>query len=154
MKHSKKTVEIVKNLFIIENKDPAEISKIMKEQYGIVVGETAIYRWRKLYHWDKYIQLGGNIGLAMELQKQYFEELKTAIDEKKLTDPKTADSLAKIAKTLEQLMPKKTLLANVFIFLEETVDYFSAHVGDETFIKKFQKYLPELSDHLRKKYTS
>lgn len=154
MAHSKRIIEIAKNLFVIEDRDPKEITELILEQTGEVVSEAAIYRWRKKYNWDKYIQQGGNISLAMELQKQYYEELQKAIDEKKLTDPKTADSLIKMANVLEKLMPKKTLLANIFIFMEETVNYFSGHIEDENFIKKFQKYIPELSDHLRKKYTS
>lgn len=154
MAHDKKIVEIAKNLFVIENKDPGDITEIIFKKTGVKISEVAVYRWRKKYHWDKYIQLGGNIGLALELQKQYLVEIHEAIKNKKLTDPKTADSLAKTAKILENLMPKKTLLANIFIFLEDTVDYLTAHVTDEDFLKSFQKYIPELSDHLRKKYTS
>ena len=153
MAHSKKVIELAKNLFVIEDKDPVEIIKIVLKETGSVISEAAIYRWRKKYHWDKYIQQGGNIGLAMALQKQYFDELKKAIDEKKITDPQTADSLVKIARTLENLMPKKTLLANIFIFLEETVNFFTSKIEDDEFVKKYQKYLPELSDYLRKKYT-
>ena len=148
MQHDKKIIEEALQLYTLEGKTIKEIYEKFK------VPERTIYHWRNKYDWDNYIKAGGQIGIAINLQKQFIEELQIAIENKKLTEPKTADSLLKTSKILEQLMPRATSLSNIFNLFDSLVDFITGYLDDEEFIKMFQKYLPEMSDYVRKKFTS
>ena len=147
MAYSKELKEKAKMMFVNEGKKPYEIAKLLR------VPITTVYRWRRDKRWDDYIKAGGLIGIAIELQKQFIEEIEKAIKEKKLSDPGVADRLVKISRVLENMMPKAITLSNIFNLFEVLAE-FVANNTDEDFIRAFQKYMPEMSDYLREKFAS
>ena len=147
MGYSNDLKEKAKMMFVNEGKKCYEIAKLLR------VPITTIYRWKKKYKWDDYIKAGGMIGIAIELQKQYIDQIGEAIKKKKLSDPGVADRLVKISKVLENMMPKAITLSNIFNLFEVLAE-FVANNTDDDFIKSFQKYMPEMSDYLREKFAS
>lgn len=148
MAYKKATIELARRYYVVEGKTINQISQV------IGVPETTIYKWQRRGEWDKDLADGGNVSLWLNMQKQFAEAVKKAIDENKLTDPGTADSLWKTAKLMDRLMPEKVLLSNIFSFLEDITHFFVARVGDGAWLTRYQETLPELSDYLRAKYTS
>ena len=135
-----------KELYVIENKTVEEIASILRIPW------RTLMRWKKLYKWEDDCKTASNIGLAMEMQKAFFERIQKAIHEDKLTEPAVADSLYKTAKLMEKLLPKKIMLANIYNLLQDIVGYINAYVEDDVFANAFARYLPEISEYLRKKY--
>lgn len=147
-RYDKKTIETARQFYIIEGRSIAEISEIL----GLPV--RTLHNWRVNKKWDREIQDGGNVSLYLNMQKQFVVAVKKAIDEGKLADPSTADSLWKTAKLMDRLMPAKVLLSNIFSFLEDLTKFFVAHVDNPEFLEIYQAQLPQLADWLRAKYTN
>lgn len=148
MAYKKATIELARRYYVVEGKTISQISQV------IGVPETTIYKWQRREQWDKDVADGGNVSLWLNMQKQFAQAVKTAIDENKLTDPSTADSLWKTAKLMDRLMPEKVMLSNIFNFLEDITRFFATVAGDTEFLERFQDLLPDLADHLRQKYTT
>ncbi len=134
-------------LYVIEAKTLPQISKVLG------VPEATLYRWKIKYKWDAALQAGGTINLVSEMQKAFYNKVQEAITEGKLTDPGTADSLYKTSKLMEKLLPKKMMLANIFNMLEDIISYSKSYIDDDKFIDLLGKYLPEIADFLRNKYS-
>lgn len=145
MAYKKADINKAKQFYVIEGQKIEDIAKIMK------IPLKTVYAWKKKGEWDKALRSTGNIGMAMEMQKAFEEEIQQAITEKRLTDPSTADALYKTSKLMEKLLPKKIMLANIFNLLEDVTNYVKT-VGNDKFLNDWIKYLPEVSDFLRKKY--
>jgi transposase-like protein len=148
MAYKKATIELARRYYVVEGKTISQISQV------IGVPETTIYKWQRREQWDKDVADAGNVSLWLNMQKQFAQAVKTAIDENKLTDPSTADSLWKTAKLMDRLMPEKVMLSNIFNFLEDITRFFATVAGDTEFLERFQDLLPDLADHLRQKYTT
>lgn len=148
MAYKKDTKELARRMYAVEGKSVADISTAM----GIPV--FTLYKWKTTYEWDKDIANGGNVSLYMNMQRQFTAAIQKAIDEGKLADPSTADSLWKTAKLMDRLMPEKVLLSNIFSFLEDLTGFFVANVGAPEFMEIYQQLLPKLADFLRGKYTN
>ncbi len=146
MAHKKVIKEKAKQLYCIEGKTIDEIGTLLR------IPDKTIYKWKKQFLWDDYLKTAGNVGMAMELQNAFAEEIQIAIAEKKLTDPATADALYKTSKMLEKLLPKKIMLANIFNLLEDIVIYTKNNIQDDKFVNSLSKYIPEIADFLRRKY--
>ncbi|HOD52923.1 MAG TPA: hypothetical protein PKJ08_00210 [Candidatus Cloacimonadota bacterium] len=134
-----------KQLYIVEGQRIEDIANLLK------IPVKTVYAWKRKGEWDKALRSTGNIGMAMEMQKAFEQEVQKAIEEKRLTDPATADALYKTSKLMEKLLPKKIMLANIFNMLEDVTNYIKT-IGNDKFLTEWVKYLPEISDFLRKKY--
>ena len=132
--------------YVAEGKSIAQISKIMK------IPEKTIYKWKLKLEWDAKIKSTGGVGLGIEFQKAFEDAVRKAIKEKKLGEPATADALYKLLAMSQKFTPKKMMLANIFSMLEDITNYLKMKVEDDKFINEWAKYLPEISDFLRKKY--
>jgi transposase-like protein len=148
MAHKRIVKEQAERLYIMEGKPINEIATILK------VSQQTIYAWKKKHEWDKAIRASGTIGLTIEMTKSLFSEMNKAMKEGKLTDPKTADALAKISKIAEKLSPEKMMLSNIFNMLEDITHCIQNKIRDEDFLMLWGKYLREISDDLRRKYAS
>lgn len=148
MAHKRIVKEQAERLYIMEGKPINEIATILK------VSQQTIYAWKKKHEWDKAIRASGTIGLTIEMTKSLFSEMNKAMKEGKLTDPKTADALAKISKIAEKLSPEKMMLSNIFNMLEDITHCIQNKIGDEDFLMLWGKYVREIADDLRRKYAS
>jgi hypothetical protein len=147
MAYKKAVKEHAKSLYVLDGKPLEEISKI------ISVPLKTLYGWRKKNNWDDAITYGGTINLVAEMQKAFAEAVKKAIESDTLTSPAVADSLYKTSKLMEKLLPKKMMLANIFNMFEDIVMYAKTYIDNDRFIDDLTKYLPEIADFLRKKYS-
>jgi transposase len=146
MAYKQKIIKQAEQMYIVEGKSCQQISDVLN------INLKTIYIWRTKYGWDKVIRDSGNIGLAMELQKSFTESIQKAIKEGKLTDPATADALWKTSKLMEKLLPEKILLSNIYNFLEDVVNFAREQVDDDAFKNGLTRYLPEIAEHLKRKY--
>jgi len=146
MSYSQEVIAKCEYKFVYEGKTGEQIEK----ETGVPMG--TVYRWKNKYSWDNLIKDGGQIGIALKVQKEFIEEIRTAITQGKMTDPGTVDRLTKLSKVVERLMPKATTLSNIYNLFEALVEFVTNH-SDERFIKLFQKYTLEMSDYLRSKFT-
>jgi len=133
--------------YVNDGKSVEDISIMMK------IPAKTLYRWKNEFEWDKALRSSGNVGMYNELYNQFALELKKAVEDKKLTDPATADALLKTSKLMEKLLPKKLMLSNIFNMLEDITNYAKNHIEDDSFLKFWAKHLVEISDHLRRKYS-
>jgi hypothetical protein len=145
MKHSIDTKNKAQQLYVIEGKNLADIENLTGVPY------KTLQRWKAEDSWDDALKQSGNIGLQMALQQNFITAIQEAIKNNSLSDPSTADSLYKLSKLMDKMLPQKTLLSNIFNMLESTTNYIRT-LKDEKFINDWVKYLPEISDYLRKKY--
>ena len=145
MAHTVATQNKAKELYCVEGKKIKEIASML------AVPEKTLHRWKYLGEWDNALRSAGSVGMAIELQKSLMDEVKIAIDEKRLTDPATADALYKTFRLMEKLMPKKVMLANIFNLLQDITNYLK-NLGNDKFLTEWVRHLPEISDFLRKKY--
>lgn len=148
MAYKKDTKELARRMYVVEGKSVADIAAAM----GIPV--FTLHKWKVKFDWDKDISNGGNVSLYMNMQSQFTVAIQKAIDEGKLADPSTADSLWKTAKLMDRLMPEKVLLSNIFSFLEDLTSFFVANVASPEFMEIYQGFLPKLADFLRVKYSN
>lgn len=148
MAYKRVVKEQAENLYIIEGKSVKEIATILN------VGLQTIYNWKNKYEWDKTIRASGTIGLSMEMTKSLANEINKAIAGGKLSDPKTADALYKSLMIAEKIAPKKVMLSNIYNMLEDITHYIQFKLGDEQFLMLWAKYVLEISDELRNKYSS
>ncbi|MFA5646518.1 MAG: hypothetical protein WDA18_09265 [Candidatus Ratteibacteria bacterium] len=135
------------NLYVIEGKSINEIGNIMK------IPIKTLYAWRKKDEWDLTIKTSSATGLALELSKSMSNELKKAMAEGTLSDPKTADALSKIAKIVEKIQPERTMLSNIYIMLDDVTKIIH-HLNAPELMALWLKHIREISDELRKKYAS
>ena len=145
MAHTVADQNRAKELYCVEGKKVKEIAKILN------IPTKTLYKWKLSDEWDNALKQAGNVGMALELQKQFMEEVKNAIDENRLAEPKTADALYKTSKLMEKLLPKKVMLANIYNMLEDITNYIKT-LGNDKFMNYWTTFLPEISDFLRKKY--
>jgi len=146
MGYKKSIKEHAQGLYVIEGKSISDISNLLN------IPEKTLYRWKHQYNWDSAVG-SGTINLVGEMQKAFYGKVQEAIQNGKLTDPSTADSLYKTSKLMEKLLPKKMMLANIFNMMDDIVAYSKSYIEDDVFIERLGKYLPEIADHLRKKYS-
>lgn len=147
-RYSDSVVETARQYYVLEGKSVTQICETLK------LPLKTVYNWVKKYEWDKDIHLSGGFNLFLEMQKQFVERIKLACDRDELTDPGTVDSLWKLAKLLEKMMPKRMQLSNLFKFMEDLVTYFIGTGEDEEFMTKLHQHVPQFADYLRKKYTT
>lgn len=126
---------------------PTEIA----DQLGVSV--TTVYRWIKKYNWNAFLEDSGTISLSLKLKKEFNSELEKAIEESKLSDPATADKLAKLMKVYEKLAPEAMTLSNILILFQGLVEYVG-QCGDDKFLEGFQMHAFDMKDYLRKKYSN
>ena len=131
---------------MVEGKSIDEINQLMR------IPQKTLYNWKERYEWNETIRGTSNIALAMNMQKQFLESVQQAIKDKKLTDPSVADALYKTSKLMEKLLPQKIMLANIFNLMEDISIYIRTYVRNDRFKDDWTKYLPEIADHLRRKY--
>jgi hypothetical protein len=146
MRYKNAIKEHAQSLYVIEGKSIGYIASMMK------IPEKTLYRWKHQYKWDSAVG-SGTINLVGEMQKAFYNKVQEAIQNGSLTDPSTADSLYKTSKLMEKLLPKKMMLANIFSMLEDIISYTRTYIEDDRFIEALGKYLPEIADFLRKKYS-
>lgn len=147
MGYKKEVIETARKLYAIEGNTINEISEKMK------IPIETLYRWQRKGEWTKDVQGGGQISLWLNMQTAFMSAVRKAVDEDRLTDPATADSLWKTAKLMDRLMPEKVLLSNIYSFLEDMTRFIAATVEDAQFLETFQSLLPQLGEHLRDKYS-
>ncbi len=147
MAHKRMVKEQAKQLYVIEGKTIEEIASILS------VSIKTIYTWKKKFEWDRAIKTAGNIGLSVELVKGLHESIAKAIADETLSDPKTADALVKLVSIVEKITPGKVMLSNIFNMLEDITICIQQKIGDDEFLLEWGKYLPEISEHLRIKYS-
>ena len=135
-----------KELYIIENKTIEQIANILRISWRTII------RWKKEDNWEIDSKKASNIGIVIEMQKALYQAITQAIRENNLTDPSVVDAIYKTSKMIEKMLPKKMMLANIFNMLEDIVTYINSYVDDDKFSSGFAKYLPEISEFLRKKY--
>lgn len=145
MAHTTDQKNKAQNLYVIEGKTVEDISKILK------IPTQTLYRWRYENGWDNSLKQGGSLGMAIKLQESLMNDIRKAIENGNLTEPQTADAIYKTSKLIEKFLPKKTMLANIFNMLQDVTTYIR-NLGDDKFVSVWVKYLPEISDFLRKKY--
>lgn len=147
MRYDKKARDDAERRFVEEGQSAPKISS----DTGIPL--VTLYRWKKAGNWDadKNLRITGKVSLARELELKYANKIQESLDNNSITDPKTADSLAKLLKIIKDLRPEREMLSNIYALLKD-LTVFVKHLGDDEFSKKFQKYLPEMADHLRVKY--
>lgn len=147
MRYDKDIKEAIRRRFVEEGQHLSDIAREMK------IPLKTLYRWKKQNNWDNDLNLriAGKIALARELELKYAEKIQAALDNNTITDPKTADSLAKLLKVIKDLRPEREMLSNIYALLKDLTDYIK-HTGDDIFAKKFQKYLPDIANYLREKY--
>jgi len=148
MAYKQSVIETARQFYVLEGKTVEQISSTLQ------IPLKTCYNWVRKYEWDKDIRTYGGVGMFLEMQKQFMEQVKLAIDEKKFADPSTADALWKTGKLMEKFAPQKVMLSNIFQFLDDMTNYFVAKVESSVFMEIYQTQLPELADWLRKKYTS
>jgi hypothetical protein len=144
MAHKPETRELCKQLYLIEGKTPEQIAGLTK------VALRTILRWRKQEEWDKMLR-SGNIELSLQLENELMQTINNAIKDNKLADPKTADTLVKLQKVIQSLRPKRQILANLLLFLEELANY-AGSANDPAFLDGVQKHLPGIADHIKNRY--
>ncbi|HNX38755.1 MAG TPA: hypothetical protein PL124_09065 [Candidatus Cloacimonadota bacterium] len=147
MGYSKEIKETARKLYTIEGKLMTEISNMLN------ISQETLYRWMRKGEWQKDIQSGGQVSLWLNMQSEFMDAVRVAVQEKKLTDPSTADSLWKTAKLMDRLMPEKVLLSNIYRFMEDMTKFIASVVDDQGFLETFQTILPQLGEHLREKYS-
>ncbi len=135
-----------KIMYVDEQKKIPEIAKTLKKSVN------EILRWKKEDKWDKDIFLSGTIGIGREAYKQFIEDVKKALKENNFSNPGIVDKFSKQLKVLDRLAPHRIMLSNIFQLLHDLTD-FVIKLGDNEFANKFQKYIPEISDFLREKYS-
>lgn len=148
MAYKQSVIETARQFYVLEGKTVDQISQ------GLNIPLKTVYNWVRKYEWDKDIKNAGNVGLYLEMQRQFQAKIQEAIDAGRFADPSTADALWKTAKIMERMAPQKMMLSNIFNFLEDLTTYFTAKVDDADFMEKYKSVLPELADWLRKKYTN
>ena len=148
MAYKKSVIDAAKHLYMLEGKTIKQISKELS------VPERTIWNWIKKYEWDKDISSATGFNLLLEMQKKFAEKVEEVIKNGTLTDSAVADSLWKIAKLMERMMPKRMQLSNLFQFMDDMVSYFSISGESPEFLKRIQEHIPKLGDYLRKKYMS
>ena len=147
MAYKRAIKEQAKQLYVIEGKKIETIANILS------VPVPTLYNWKVKNEWDRSIKTAGNIGISVELVKGFHEEISKAIKEGKLTDPKTADALCKLVSIVEKITPGKVMLSNIYNMLEDTTHCIQRKIGDDDFLMSWGKYLPEISEYLRNKYS-
>lgn len=147
-KYSESVIETARQYYVLEGKTYQQISEVLR------IPVKTVWNWIKKYEWDKDIRNAGGFNLFLEMQKQFVAKIKEAIDAETLTDPGTVDSLWKLAKLMERMMPKRMQLSNLFQFVEDLVGYFVASGEDADFLAKLHYHVPHFADYLRKKYTT
>lgn len=146
MAYKKSVVEAAKHMYMVEGKTQRQISKQLN------VPEKTIRNWIKRHEWDRDIASPTGFNLLLEMQKEFAAKVKEVVEDGTLTDPAVADSLWKVAKLMERMMPKQVQLSNLFQFIDDMVKYFSTSGESEEFLKCIQKHVPLFGDYLRKKY--
>ena len=141
-------IDIAKTMYLEQKLSPKKISKIIKKPIHL------INEWKKQYKWDNEIYIIGNIGLSRELNTVFIQEVKLAIQEKRIAEPATADKLTKLLKIIEKLTPQRIQLANIFQLLQDLTEFIVSKIDDPDFAKLFQKHLPEMANYLREKYAT
>ncbi len=147
MAYKRAIKEQAKQLYVIEGKKIDVIANILS------VPSQTLYNWKTKYEWDRAIKTAGNIGLSIELVKGLQDEISKAIAQGKLSDPKTADALCKLVGIVEKVTPGKVMLSNIFNMLEDITHCIQRKLGDDVFLNLWGKYLPEIAEELRSKYS-
>jgi transposase-like protein len=148
MAYKQSVIETARQFYVLEGKTVEQISTAL----GIPL--KTCYNWVRRFEWDKDIRSGSNVGLYLEMQRQFQAAIQLAIEQDRFADASTADALWKTAKIMEKMAPQKMMLSNIFNFLEDLTTYFVAKIDDAEFMERYQAVLPELGDWLRKKYTN
>jgi len=148
VKYSESVIETARSYYVLEGKKIDEIHVLL----GVPL--KTLYNWQKKYKWDDDIKNGGGLSIYLEMQQQFVSKIKESMNNGTLADPATVDSLWKLAKLLERMMPQRVMLSNIFKFVEDTVHYFINSDEDNDFMGKIHAHIPKLADYLRKKYTS
>jgi hypothetical protein len=139
--YKESVIETARGLYVVEGKTVQQVSELLKIP-------------QHKFEWDKDIRSGGGFNLFLEMQKQFVAKIEQAVELEKLTDPAMVDSLWKLAKLMERMMPAKIRLSNIFMFLEDMVTYFVNCGESQEFMERLHKQVPLLADWLRKKYTN
>jgi len=146
MAYTKITHQQAMKFYVLEGKSIAQISMLMK------IPEKTLYKWKVKETWDNKIKSSGGIEIGIKFNEAFENAIRKAIADNKLGDPATADSLYKLLIMAQKFTPKKLMLANIFNMLEDITNYIKAKIGNDKFMEEWAKYLPEISDFLRKKY--
>lgn len=147
-RYSESVIETARQYYVLEGKAVAAISEALK------IPLKTVYNWVRKYGWDNDIRNSGGFNLFLEMQKSFIDKIRESIELGALTDPATVDSLWKLAKLMERMMPKRMQLSNLFGFMEDMVGYFVNSGEDEDFMVVLHRHVPLFADYLRKKYTS
>lgn len=147
MAYKKIVRESAREMYVVQGMPVTKIAEALH------ISLRTVMDWRKKEEWDNLIEQGGTVGLAMKAYSKYMEMLQNAIDNDEL-DPGTIDALNKFRIQIDKLMPKKTLLSNIYMFFNDIADYASTSIPDDDFRKGLEKYMPEMADHLRRKYAA
>lgn len=147
-KYDHSVIETARTYYVLEGKTIEQISTLLR------IPHKTIWNWAKKGGWDQDIQNSGGLNLYLEIQKQFVEKIREVSNNGTLTDPSVTDSLWKLAKLMERMMPKKVMLSNIFKFMEDMVMYFVDCQIEGDFMGHLHEHVPKFADYLRKKYTN
>jgi len=147
MAYKKIIKDHAKDLYL-QGRTIPEVTKILD------IPERTIMRWKKKYKWEDSEKSVSPLALVYQLQEAFNNKLQEALNDDTLGNPAVADSLVKLAKIMDRTIPKKIMLANILNMLTDVTAYFRNHVEDDAFIDQFSRYIPEIADFLKNKYTA
>lgn len=147
-KYNESVIETARGYYVLEGKTLEQIQGLLS------IPLKTLYNWKNKFAWDEDIKNGGGLSIYLEMQQQFVQKIKESMNNGTLTDPGTVDSLWKLAKLLEKMMPQRVMLSNIFKFMEDMVHYFINSEEENEFMSKIHAHIPKLADYLRKKYTN